>query len=43
MSGRTEAIDEAAALAAGMNGYLRKPLGPRELAAALAEAVAKRR
>ena len=43
VSGRAEDIDEMAALAAGMNSYLHKPLGPRELAAALAEAVAKRR
>ncbi len=43
VSGRTEDIDATAALAAGMNGYLHKPLGPRELAAALAAAAAKRR
>ena len=35
--------DETAALEAGMNSYMRKPLGPRELAAALAKIVAKRR
>jgi len=35
VSGRTEADDEAAARAAGMNDYLRKPVSPAELHAAL--------
>ena len=42
ISGRTEAGDEAAARAAGMNFYLRKPISPSALGAALAEAVEKR-
>ena len=36
ISGRTEAGDERAALAAGMNIYLRKPLSPSALSEALA-------
>ncbi len=36
ISGRTETGDERAALAAGMNIYLRKPLSPSVLSAALA-------
>ena len=36
ISGRTEAGDEDAARAAGMNAYLRKPLSPSALSAALA-------
>ncbi len=36
ISGRTEAGDEDAARAAGMDGYLRKPLSPSALSAALA-------
>jgi two-component system, sensor histidine kinase len=35
VSGRTELSDEAAARDAGMNGYLRKPVTPAELHAAL--------
>jgi CheY-like chemotaxis protein len=35
VSGRTEADDEAAARAAGMNDYLRKPVPPAALHAAL--------
>ena len=35
VSGRTEARDAAAAEAAGMNGYLRKPASPKELNEAL--------
>jgi CheY-like chemotaxis protein len=35
VSGRTEADHEAAARAAGMNAYLRKPASPAELHAAL--------
>ena len=37
MSGRANATDEAAGRAAGMDGYLAKPLSPSALAAALAE------
>jgi CheY-like chemotaxis protein len=36
ISGRTEAGDEASALAAGMNFFFTKPVGPGKLAAALA-------
>ena len=36
ISGRSEAGDEAAARAAGMNAYLRKPLSPKALSDALA-------
>jgi CheY-like chemotaxis protein len=36
ISGRANAGDEAAARAAGMNGYLAKPIGPRTLAQLLA-------
>ena len=36
ISGRTEAGDESAARAAGMNVYLRKPLSPSALSEALA-------
>ena len=36
VSGRTEAGDEDAARAAGMDAYLRKPLSPSALSAALA-------
>jgi CheY-like chemotaxis protein len=39
VSGRSEAGDEAAARAAGMNGYLRKPISPSALAAAIAAAM----
>jgi CheY-like chemotaxis protein len=39
VSGKTEADDEAAALSAGMNGYLRKPVTPAELHAALQAAM----
>jgi CheY-like chemotaxis protein len=39
ISGRTEASDEAAARAAGMSDYLRKPVSPAELHAALKAAV----
>ena len=41
ISGRTEAGDERAALAAGMNIYLRKPLSPSALSAALAAVLPK--
>jgi CheY-like chemotaxis protein len=37
ISGRTEAGDEAAARAAGMNFFFTKPVGPGKLAAALAD------
>ncbi len=37
VSGRSERIDEQAARAAGMNGYLVKPVSPGKLAQALAE------
>jgi CheY-like chemotaxis protein len=37
ISGRAGAADEAAARAAGMNGYLVKPVSPRTLAEALSE------
>ena len=40
ISGRTEAGDEDAARAAGMDGYLRKPLSPSALSAALAAVIA---
>ena len=40
VSGRTDTSDEAAARAAGMDGYLHKPLSPQQLDAALADAVA---
>ena len=40
ISGRTEASDEAAARAAGMNDYLRKPVSPAELHSAL-QAIAR--
>jgi two-component system, sensor histidine kinase len=36
ISGRTEGSDEAAARAAGMDGYLRKPISPSALSEALA-------
>ena len=39
VSGRTGAGDEAAARAAGMDGYLRKPLSPSALSEALAAVV----
>jgi two-component system, sensor histidine kinase len=39
ISGRTETGDEDAARAAGMDGYLRKPLSPSVLSAALAAVV----
>jgi CheY-like chemotaxis protein/nitrogen-specific signal transduction histidine kinase len=39
ISGRTEAGDEAAALAAGMNFFFTKPVGPGKLAAALNDIV----
>ena len=39
VSGKTEADDEAAARSAGMNGYLRKPVTPAELHAALQDAM----
>ena len=39
VSGRSEAGDEAAARAAGMDFYLRKPLSPSALSAALAALV----
>jgi CheY-like chemotaxis protein len=39
ISGRTEAGDEAAARAAGMNFFFTKPVGPGKLAAALSEIV----
>jgi CheY-like chemotaxis protein len=38
ISGRTEASDEAVARAAGMSAYLHKPVSPRQLATAIAEA-----
>ena len=41
ISGRSEAGDEAAARAAGMNAYLRKPLSPKTLSDALAAVLAK--
>jgi len=41
ISGRSEAGDEAAARAAGMNAYLRKPLGPKALSDALAAVLPK--
>lgn len=40
ISGRTETGDEDAARAAGMNSYLRKPLSPSALSAAVATVVA---
>jgi CheY-like chemotaxis protein/nitrogen-specific signal transduction histidine kinase len=43
VSGRTEARDAAAAEAAGMNGYLRKPASPAELNEALKMAASLRR
>jgi CheY-like chemotaxis protein len=43
VSGRTEAGHEAAARAAGMNGYLRKPASPAELHAALQAAARVKR
>ena len=39
ISGRTEARDEEAALAAGMNGFLAKPVSPAALAQAMAKFV----
>jgi two-component system, sensor histidine kinase len=39
ITGRTEAGDEQAARAAGMNAYLRKPLSPSALSAAIATAL----
>ena len=39
ITGRSEPDDEAQARKAGMNFYLRKPVGPRALAAAIAAAV----
>jgi CheY-like chemotaxis protein len=39
ISGRTEAGDEAAALAAGMNFFFTKPVSPGKLAAALNDVV----
>jgi two-component system, sensor histidine kinase len=41
ISGRSEAGDEAAARAAGMNAYLRKPLSPKALSDALAAVLPK--
>jgi two-component system, sensor histidine kinase len=41
ISGRSEAGDEAAARAAGMNAYLRKPLSPKALSDALAGVLPK--
>ena len=41
ISGRSEAGDEAAGRAAGMNAYLRKPLSPETLSDALAAVLAK--
>jgi CheY-like chemotaxis protein len=38
ITGRSEAGDEQAARAAGMNGYLRKPVSPSTLSEALAAA-----
>jgi CheY-like chemotaxis protein/nitrogen-specific signal transduction histidine kinase len=43
VSGRTEADDEAAARAAGMDAYLRKPASPAELHAALQTAARVKR
>jgi CheY-like chemotaxis protein len=42
VSGRTETRDAAAAKAAGMNAYLRKPASPAELNEALRAAAASR-
>jgi two-component system, sensor histidine kinase len=39
ISGRSEAGDEAAARAAGMTGYLRKPISPSALTAAIVDAL----
>jgi two-component system, sensor histidine kinase len=39
ISGRSESGDEAAARAAGMNGYLRKPISPSGVGAAIAAAL----
>jgi CheY-like chemotaxis protein len=41
VSGRTEDRDEEAALAAGMDAYLRKPVSPATLDAALASVAAR--
>ena len=41
LSGHPDADDEGVARAAGMDFYVRKPVSPTELAAALAAAVAK--
>ncbi len=41
ISGRTESGDEAAARAAGMNSYLRKPISPSALSEALAAVMAR--
>ena len=41
ISGRSEAGDEAAARAAGMNAYLRKPLSPKALSDALTSVLPK--
>jgi two-component system, sensor histidine kinase len=41
VSGRSEPGDEAAARAAGMNAYLRKPLSPKALSDALAAVLSK--
>jgi CheY-like chemotaxis protein/nitrogen-specific signal transduction histidine kinase len=41
VSGRTDARDEEAALAAGMDAYLRKPAGPATLEAALVSIAAR--
>jgi two-component system, sensor histidine kinase len=41
ISGRSEPGDEAAARAAGMNAYLRKPLSPKALSDALAGVLSK--
>jgi two-component system, sensor histidine kinase len=43
VSGRSEASDEAAARAAGIDGYLRKPLSPSALSAALAGVIGTER
>jgi two-component system, sensor histidine kinase len=43
ISGRSEGGGRAAALAAGMNGYLRKPLSPSMLSEALAAALTSQR
>ena len=43
VSGRADAADEAAGRAAGMNGYLAKPLGPSMLSQALGSLVLDRR